>query len=359
MVFVSDYVDRPTDACCDRTLDMMMFGIDESVAKLFVKNDVRFPKHSDVTRASGIDTLLPGSLIDEFCFDPCGYSMNGLLYDAYWTIHITPESTFSYASFETNIRMKSYSGLIKAVLAIFKPKRWTMTLFADLNGAKALKETPFQQVVRVPVVASTSRAIMGPCVFSRDAHGNSIVSFEDATGVSPGGGVNTPLPLKDTGSGAVPAGPAASAAAAVPPSADELQAALLRGVEAVGEATSARGGLQVVTSDSGLLAPLTIAPQPAPTPRPLGGLASSSVAYVMTTKSQTEFVGDYSAYFGIYSLMGTVAGGGKAASAGVIKAASGTTAGATEEAAVPPPRAKYVVARRIEELKNKGRTESF
>lgn len=97
---------------------MMMFGIDEEVAKLFVKDTARFPKDTDVTRASGIDTLLPGSQIQEFCFDPCGYSMNGLLYDSYWTIHITPESHCSYASFETNIRMKNYQPLVKAARTV-------------------------------------------------------------------------------------------------------------------------------------------------------------------------------------------------------------------------------------------------
>lgn len=55
-------------------------------------------------------------------FSPCGYSMNGILDDAYWTIHITPESHCSYASFETNLRGESYNALVKAVLDIFRPQ---------------------------------------------------------------------------------------------------------------------------------------------------------------------------------------------------------------------------------------------
>lgn len=51
----------------------------QEVAKLFVKDTARFPLDSDVTKASGIDGLLPGSSIQEFCFEPCGYSMNGLV----------------------------------------------------------------------------------------------------------------------------------------------------------------------------------------------------------------------------------------------------------------------------------------
>jgi hypothetical protein len=63
--------------------------------------------------------------------------MNGLLFDSYWTIHITPESHCSYASFETNVRMRDYSALVRAVLGIFRPKRFTQTLFADDHGSFA------------------------------------------------------------------------------------------------------------------------------------------------------------------------------------------------------------------------------
>lgn len=50
--------------------------------------------------ATGISSLLPKAIIDDYVFDPCGYSMNGLEGDAFSTIHITPECGFSYASLE-------------------------------------------------------------------------------------------------------------------------------------------------------------------------------------------------------------------------------------------------------------------
>jgi S-adenosylmethionine decarboxylase len=33
----------------------------------------------EATQKSGIDKILPGMVIDDFLFSPCGYSMNGLL----------------------------------------------------------------------------------------------------------------------------------------------------------------------------------------------------------------------------------------------------------------------------------------
>ena len=55
---------------------------------------------SAVTAHSGIRALLPGADIDDFVFDPCGYSMNALRGPICSTIHVTPEQSCSYASFE-------------------------------------------------------------------------------------------------------------------------------------------------------------------------------------------------------------------------------------------------------------------
>jgi len=69
-----------------------------------------------------------------------GSWVNGLLGEAYWTIHITPEAHCSYVSFETNVSPSAfnkktapefYSWLIANVAKVFKPGRMTVTLFAD------------------------------------------------------------------------------------------------------------------------------------------------------------------------------------------------------------------------------------
>lgn len=59
--------------------------------------------------------LFPGAKIDEFGFDPCGYSMNGIIGDAFFTIHITPQPEQSYASFETNAPLTDYTELLHKV----------------------------------------------------------------------------------------------------------------------------------------------------------------------------------------------------------------------------------------------------
>jgi S-adenosylmethionine decarboxylase len=74
-----------------------------------------------------IASLIPGLTIDEFVFEPCGYSMNGLLEQYYVTIHVTPQTEFSYVSFETNVPPHSFEKLALNVLQLFQPSEFTLT----------------------------------------------------------------------------------------------------------------------------------------------------------------------------------------------------------------------------------------
>ena len=47
------------------------------------------------------------------------------------TIHITPEPEFSYVSFESNIPLTSYLGVIQRVLDTFMPGKFILTIFAN------------------------------------------------------------------------------------------------------------------------------------------------------------------------------------------------------------------------------------
>lgn len=110
-------------------LEIMMHDLSpEKMAQFFKKPGL---DAKTVSSKSGITDLLPGSRIDEFLFDPCGYSMNGLLGEAFWTIHITPEDHCSYVSFETNIQLPKYCDLINQVFSVFEPGRVTVTVFVD------------------------------------------------------------------------------------------------------------------------------------------------------------------------------------------------------------------------------------
>jgi S-adenosylmethionine decarboxylase len=60
-----------------------------------------------------ISEILPKTVttLDSFAFEPCGYSANALVQhgagEGYYTIHVTPEEGWSYASFECNVPFDS------------------------------------------------------------------------------------------------------------------------------------------------------------------------------------------------------------------------------------------------------------
>ena len=154
-VYVADHTIRSQslEMDTDRVLNIMMFDIDEDVANLFYYNNYETiggeSKEDEIKRISkqqsthsGIDALVPGAVIDARAFEPCGYSMNAILFRSYSTIHITPEAGSSYVSFETNQKVASYNSLISNVIRTFCPKRFVMTLMADDLGLKQVKENP-------------------------------------------------------------------------------------------------------------------------------------------------------------------------------------------------------------------------
>jgi len=129
-LYLADYTEhgRSPDAH-EVTMEIMMHDLDRVAASKFYRRE----GISDDTKFPGVADLLPGSETDEFNFTPCGYSMNGLFNEAYYTIHVTPEPHCSYASFETNVSLASYVKLISSVCEIFKPGSFTVTLFQE-NG---------------------------------------------------------------------------------------------------------------------------------------------------------------------------------------------------------------------------------
>ncbi|KAJ1535366.1 AMP deaminase, partial [Cladochytrium tenue] len=110
---------------------------------------------------TGISSIYPSSVVDDFVFNPCGYSLNGLMGRHYYTIHVTPEDVCSYASFETSIPVKTLlhrerrsdvdhetvCDVVQKVVDCFRPGRFSVTLFThrvhrfnvgdELNGVEA------------------------------------------------------------------------------------------------------------------------------------------------------------------------------------------------------------------------------
>jgi hypothetical protein len=104
--------------------------------------------------------------LDAYSFTPCGYSSNALLKwskppedyrtltpagEGYYTIHVTPESGWSYASFECNVPLPTFptheassipdlQTLVRRVVRIFQPAKLSLTLFISSVGNSSAEE---------------------------------------------------------------------------------------------------------------------------------------------------------------------------------------------------------------------------
>ncbi|KAK1132142.1 hypothetical protein K0M31_016273 [Melipona bicolor] len=67
-------VDEPSEP--DQTLEILMTHLDPEVMALFTRDVCS--SADEATQKSGIDKLIPNMIIDDFLFEPCGYSMNGV-----------------------------------------------------------------------------------------------------------------------------------------------------------------------------------------------------------------------------------------------------------------------------------------
>ena len=127
-IYVADLSESPSGKDeVEQTIEIIMSQLDRKSMAQFYKSNAG----EDVSVTSGISSIIPNSIIDDHMFDPCGYSMNGLKGRYYSTIHVTPETEFSYVSYETNLPVTSYDTIIRKVLSIFKPAHFIVSVFAD------------------------------------------------------------------------------------------------------------------------------------------------------------------------------------------------------------------------------------
>ncbi|KAF8554717.1 S-adenosylmethionine decarboxylase [Imleria badia] len=124
-----------------------------------------------LSAALGITDIFPSHLttLDAYAFSPCGYSSNALLKwgetasevdagEGYYTIHVTPEEGWSYASFECNVPLSAspvpsakdipdLRTLIKRVVDIFQPRRLSLTLFVSNQVNTNAEEDEAEMVI--------------------------------------------------------------------------------------------------------------------------------------------------------------------------------------------------------------------
>ena len=185
----------------DYTIEILMSDLSPKASQSFSSTGASDDKPSfqglNLSQKLGITDIFPPSLtkLDAYSFDPCGYSSNALikwsvdsdvqgkpnekdaaqpihLGEGYYTIHVTPEEGWSYASFECNVPLSASSealrpddipdlkSLIKRLVNIFEPGRITLTLFVSREDGDPTREneSPIEAAQRAFKAALTTAA---------------------------------------------------------------------------------------------------------------------------------------------------------------------------------------------------------
>eukprot|EP00210_Caulerpa_lentillifera_P005503 g5262.t1 len=139
----------------DKTVEICITGIDPVLARQFVQTE-DFVDARSTTMKSGIAELMPDCIIDDYVFEPCGYSMNGFSElssrggggGGILTTHITPEEQSSYASIEfcclkessikSSSKVFNLTDSVQKILQIFNPQTLHIAVHSLQNEQEAL-----------------------------------------------------------------------------------------------------------------------------------------------------------------------------------------------------------------------------
>ncbi len=116
---------HPSEA--DTTTEFFMYDISASSGKFLTQSGLRA---QDIRSYFKLENIFEDFIIDDFAFQPYGYSLNAIKDDLYYTIHVTPQETSPYVSFETNIRMGFIiEKILHHFIDIFEPGSFDVVTF--------------------------------------------------------------------------------------------------------------------------------------------------------------------------------------------------------------------------------------
>ncbi|KAJ7502747.1 adenosylmethionine decarboxylase [Mycena galericulata] len=183
----------------DYTIEILMSDLAPGAREpFFPPPDAAHVDGKTLSASLGISDIFPSHLttLDAYSFSPCGYSANALIKwgadpvskindaagEGYYTIHVTPEEGWSYASFECNVPLPpahpspqdpesipDLLSLIRRVVTIFQPGRLSLTLFISSEdnenelGESAIEaaQRAFKAALIPPTVDDKLSAIPG------------------------------------------------------------------------------------------------------------------------------------------------------------------------------------------------------
>lgn len=116
----------------DKTYEVLIYNIDPAVSALLTQKNI---DNQQIRKILQLDKMIPDFILDDFVFEPFGYSLNAIFKEHYFTIHLTPQEHNSYVSFESNINLIDF---IPIILGIFSPASFDVITYNELDFAEKL-----------------------------------------------------------------------------------------------------------------------------------------------------------------------------------------------------------------------------
>ncbi|WP_133182852.1 adenosylmethionine decarboxylase [Shewanella decolorationis] len=123
-------IDNQAMLSTETCLELMMYHIRGELADY-----LKQPSQTElgIYQRLGLQQLFPNFQFDMHCFQPTGFSLNGIRGADYISIHITPstgQGDSSYVSFETNLDLAVYPyPLVAQMIKLFMPSSWDLIRF--------------------------------------------------------------------------------------------------------------------------------------------------------------------------------------------------------------------------------------
>jgi S-adenosylmethionine decarboxylase len=115
-------------------VDCIMTGLSPEARLRYFKDMAKEDHRNEQDMSSSLQTIDESCRIVGKCYDPCGYSCNAHgTNERYFTVHITPEEAFSYASVETVFernQIEKMEGFVRRVAKTFGPQSLVLTIMA-------------------------------------------------------------------------------------------------------------------------------------------------------------------------------------------------------------------------------------
>ncbi len=135
------HLDKPfKPRALDCTLEVLMYNLQGPAHGIF-NAEQTLERVRELTK---LDQIFTGFTIDDYLFDPCGYSLNAVRGGEYYTVHVTPEESSSYVSFETNVKLgDNIATALRNVVEVFKPRSFDVIYFHPEHGLNAFALAPY------------------------------------------------------------------------------------------------------------------------------------------------------------------------------------------------------------------------